>query len=131
MATMDIVKLEGGEPANFLDLGGGVQEQGVFEAFKIITSDPKVKVILVNIFGGIVDCEIIARGINKAYAELGINCPVVCRLEGTNVDSASEILAASGNPVVTSDSMGDAAIKAVAAFKEIGLKFTNKLKNVK
>ena len=75
MATMDIVKLEGGEPANFLDLGGGVQEQGVYEAFRIITSDPRVKTILVNIFGGIVNCEVIARGINRAYAELGITVP--------------------------------------------------------
>jgi succinyl-CoA synthetase beta subunit len=114
MATMDIVKLEGGEPANFLDLGGGVQEQGVYEAFRIITSDPRVKTILVNIFGGIVNCEVIARGINRAYAELGITVPVVCRLEGTNVDSAKQILAASGNPVEAADSMQDAAKKAVA-----------------
>jgi len=114
MATMDIVKLEGGEPANFLDLGGGVQEQGVYEAFRIITSDPRVKTILVNIFGGIVNCEVIARGINRAYAELGITVPVVCRLEGTNVDSAKQILAASGNPVQSADSMQDAAQKAVA-----------------
>jgi len=114
MATMDIVKLEGGEPANFLDLGGGVQEQGVYEAFRIITSDPRVKTILVNIFGGIVNCEVIARGINRAYAELGITVPVVCRLEGTNVDSAKQILAASGNPVQSADSMQDAAKKAVA-----------------
>jgi len=114
MATMDIVKLEGGEPANFLDLGGGVQEQGVYEAFRIITSDPRVKTILVNIFGGIVNCEVIARGINRAYAELGITVPVVCRLEGTNVDSAKAILAASGNPVEAADSMQEAAQKAVA-----------------
>merc|ERR1712003_71472 len=114
MATMDIVKLEGGEPANFLDLGGGVQEQGVYEAFRIITSDPRVKTILVNIFGGIVNCEVIARGINRAYAELGITVPVVCRLEGTNVDSAKAILAASGNPVQSADSMEEAAQKAVA-----------------
>jgi len=114
MATMDIVKLEGGEPANFLDLGGGVQEQGVYEAFRIITSDPRVKTILVNIFGGIVNCEVIARGINRAYAELGITVPVVCRLEGTNVDSAKAILAASGNPVESADSMQEAAQKAVA-----------------
>merc|ERR1712019_71995 len=114
MATMDIVKLEGGEPANFLDLGGGVQEQGVYEAFRIITSDPRVKTILVNIFGGIVNCEVIARGINRAYAELGITVPVVCRLEGTDVDSAKAILAASGNPVESADSMQEAAQKAVA-----------------
>merc|ERR1712008_163836 len=99
----DIVKLEGGEPANLLDLGGGVQEQGVYEAFRIITSDPRVKTILVNIFGGIVNCEVIARGINRAYAELGITVPVVCRLEGTNVDSAE-----------AADSMQEAAQKAVA-----------------
>jgi len=117
MATMDIVKLEGGEPANFLDLGGGVQEQGVYEAFRIITSDPRVKTILVNIFGGIVNCEVIARGINRAYAELGITVPVVCRLEGTNVDSAKAILAASGNPVQSADSMEDAAKKAVATIQ--------------
>jgi len=119
MATMDIVKLEGGEPANFLDLGGGVKEEGVFEAFRIITSDPQVKVILVNIFGGIVNCEIIARGINRAYADLGISCPVVCRLEGTNVESAQEILAQSGNPVVNAANMGDAAVKAVEELKKL------------
>jgi len=119
MATMDIVKLEGGEPANFLDLGGGVKEEGVFEAFRIITSDPQVKVILVNIFGGIVNCEIIARGINRAYADLGISCPVVCRLEGTNVESAQQILAESGNPVVNAANMGDAAVKAVAELKKL------------
>lgn len=117
MATMDIIKLEGGEPANFLDLGGGVQEQGVFEAFRIIAGDQNVKVILVNIFGGIVNCEIIAKGINKAYAELGITMPVVCRLEGLNVDSAKAILAASGYPIVSADSMGDAAVKAVEQLK--------------
>jgi len=113
MATMDIVKLEGGEPANFLDLGGGVQEQGVYEAFRIITSDPRVKTILVNIFGGIVNCEVIARGINRAYAELGITVPVVCRLEGTNVDSAKQILRDSGNPIHPADSMQAAAKIAV------------------
>ena len=112
------MKLEGGEPANFLDLGGGVKEEGVFEAFRIITSDPQVKVILVNIFGGIVNCEIIARGINRAYADLGISCPVVCRLEGTNVESAQEILAQSGNPVVNAANMGDAAVKAVEELKD-------------
>lgn len=115
MATMDIIKLEGGEPANFLDLGGGVQESGVFEALRIITSDARVKVVLVNIFGGIVNCEIIARGVNRAYEELGITTPLVCRLEGTNVDSAKEILAKGGHPVITSDSFGEAAVKAVAA----------------
>ena len=83
-------------------LGGGVQESGVFEALRIITSDARVKVVLVNIFGGIVNCEIIARGVNRAYEELGITTPLVCRLEGTNVDSAKEILANGGHPVITS-----------------------------
>lgn len=110
-------------------LGGGVQESGVFEALRIITSDARVKVVLVNIFGGIVNCEIIARGVNRAYEELGITTPLVCRLEGTNVDSAKEILAKGGHPVITSgkfkdrsifliiflDSFGEAAVKAVAA----------------
>jgi len=115
MATMDIVKLEGGEPANFLDLGGGVTEEGVFQAFKILTSDAGVKTILVNIFGGIVNCETIAHGIIRAYKEIGITYPVTCRLEGTNVESAKAILAASGYPIQPANSMGDAAKKAVAS----------------
>jgi succinyl-CoA synthetase beta subunit len=91
-------------------LGGGVQESGVFEALRIITSDARVKVVLVNIFGGIVNCEIIARGVNRAYEELGITTPLVCRLEGTNVDSAKEILAKGGHPVITSGKFKDTSI---------------------
>ena len=117
MGTMDIVKLHGGEPANFLDVGGGTDAEKVSEAFKLITSDPGVKAILVNIFGGIVRCDLIAEGIVKAVRETGVDVPVVVRLEGTNVERGRAILAESGLAVIPADSLADAADKAVAAVK--------------
>ena len=115
MGTMDIIKLHGGEPANFLDVGGGTDAEKVSEAFKLITSDPNVKAILVNIFGGIVRCDLIAEGIIKAVRETGVEIPVVVRLEGTNVERGRELLAKSGLAVIPAESLADAAEKAVAA----------------
>ena len=115
MGTMDILKLHGGEPANFLDVGGGTDAEKVSEAFKLITSDPNVKAILVNIFGGIVRCDLIAEGIIKAVRETGVEIPVVVRLEGTNVERGRELLAKSGLAVIPAESLADAAEKAVAA----------------
>jgi len=115
MGTMDIVKLHGGEPANFLDVGGGTDAEKVSEAFKLITSDSNVKAILVNIFGGIVRCDLIAEGIIKAVRETGVEIPVVVRLEGTNVERGRELLAESGLAVISAESLADAAEKAVAA----------------
>lgn len=117
MATMDIIKLNGGEPANFLDVGGGVKEDQVLKAFEILTSDPKVKGILVNIFGGIVNCATIANGVVKASKTLNLNVPLVVRLEGTNVTKAREILRNSGLPIQTANNLDDAAQKAIAALK--------------
>jgi len=118
MATMDIIKLEGSDPANFLDVGGGASAERVTIAFKIILSDPNVKGILVNIFGGIMRCDTIAEGIVAAAKELDIHVPLVVRLEGTNVDKGKAILDKSGLDIVSADSLGDAAKKAVAALKE-------------
>uniref|UniRef100_A0A6Q2XFP5 Succinate--CoA ligase [GDP-forming] subunit beta, mitochondrial n=1 Tax=Esox lucius TaxID=8010 RepID=A0A6Q2XFP5_ESOLU len=115
MATCDIIDLHGGKPANFLDLGGGVKERQVYEAFKLLTADPKVEAILVNIFGGIVNCAIIANGITKACRELELKVPLVVRLEGTNVQEAKKILSESGLPIVAANDLDDAAKKAVAA----------------
>jgi succinyl-CoA synthetase beta subunit len=115
MATMDIIKLHGGEPANFLDVGGGATAEKVAEAFKLIISDPKVKAILVNIFGGIVRCDLIAEGIIKAVQEVGVNVPVVVRLEGTNVEAGKKILSESKLKIISADDLADAATKAVAA----------------
>ena len=115
MGTMDIIKLHGGEPANFLDVGGGTDAGKVAEAFKLIVSDPKVEAILVNIFGGIVRCDLIARGIIEAVAEAGIRVPVVVRLEGTNAARGRELLADSGLALIPAHSLADAATKAVAA----------------
>ncbi len=115
MGTMDIVKLHGGEPANFLDVGGGTDAEKVSEAFKLIVSDEKVKAILVNIFGGIVRCDLIAEGIIKAVKEVGVSLPVVVRLEGTNVEAGRKMLADSGLSVIAAESLADAASKAVAA----------------
>lgn len=119
MATMDIVKLSGGEPANFLDVGGGTTAARVAEAFKIICSDPNVKAILVNIFGGIVRCDLIADGIMQAVKEVGVNVPVVVRLEGTNVNEGKRKLAESGLAITSADDLGDAALKVVAAAKGV------------
>ena len=115
MGTMDIVKLYGGEPANFLDVGGGTDAEKVSEAFKLITSDPNVKAILVNIFGGIVRCDLIAEGIIKAVRVTGVDVPVVVRLEGTNGERGRELLSQSGLAVIPAESLADAAEKAVAA----------------
>ena len=117
MATMDIIKLYGAEPANFLDVGGGATKEKVTEAFKIITSDPNVKGILVNIFGGIMRCDIIAEGIIAAVKEVGLKVPLVVRLEGTNVEKGKEIIATSGLNVIAGDNLADAAEKIVKAVK--------------
>ena len=117
MATMDIIKLYGAEPANFLDVGGGATKEKVTEAFKIITSDPNVKGILVNIFGGIMRCDIIAEGILAAVREVGLQVPLVVRLEGTNVDLGKKIIAESGLNVIAGDDLSDAAKKIVKAVK--------------
>ncbi|EXJ15211.1 Succinyl-CoA ligase [ADP-forming] beta chain [Imhoffiella purpurea] len=115
MATMDLVKLHGGAPANFLDVGGGATAARVAEAFKLILSDPKVEAVLVNIFGGIVRCDLIAEGIIQAVREVRVGVPVVVRLEGTNAEQGLRMLAESGLPVATASSLGEAADKAVAA----------------
>ena len=117
MATMDIIKLNGAFPANFLDVGGGASKEKVAAAFKIILSDPAVKGILVNIFGGIMKCDIIADGIVAAAREVNISVPLVVRLEGTNVAEGKAILAHSGLPIVSADDLGDAARKIVAEVK--------------
>ncbi len=117
MATMDIIKLEGAEPANFLDVGGGANKEKVTAAFKIILSDPAVKGILVNIFGGIMRCDIIADGIVAAAREVQLNVPLVVRLEGTNVQQGKDILANSGLPIIAANDLGDAARKIVAQVK--------------
>ena len=117
MATMDIIKLEGAEPANFLDVGGGANKEKVTAAFKIILSDPAVKGILVNIFGGIMRCDIIAEGIVAAAREVDLHVPLVVRLEGTNVQQGKDILASSGLPIIAANDLGDAARKIVAEVK--------------
>jgi succinyl-CoA synthetase beta subunit len=117
MATMDIIKFYGGEPANFLDVGGGATEEQVTEAFKILISDKNVKAILVNIFGGIMKCDIIAQGIINAAKTLKLSVPLVVRLEGTNVELGKRLLRESGLPLITADDLADAAQKAVAAAK--------------
>jgi succinyl-CoA synthetase beta subunit len=115
MATMDVIKLAGGEPANFLDVGGGTNAERVKEAFKLILSDTKVKAILVNIFGGIVRCDLIAEGIINAVKEIDVSVPVVVRLEGTNVDEGKQLLADSGFAIIPADDLNDGARKAVEA----------------
>ena len=117
MATMDIIKLYGEEPANFLDVGGGATKERVAAAFKIITSDPKVKGILVNIFGGIMQCDVVAAGVVAAVKDVGLRVPLVVRLEGTNVDKGKEIINTSGLNVISADDLDDAAQKIVKAVK--------------
>ncbi len=117
MATMDIIKLYGAEPANFLDVGGGATKEKVTEAFKIITSDPQVKGILVNIFGGIMRCDVIAEGVVAAVKEVGLEVPLVVRLEGTNVDEGKKIINESGLNVIAADDLKDGAEKIVKAVK--------------
>ena len=118
MATMDIIKLNGEEPANFLDVGGGADKEKVTNAFKLILKDPAVKGILVNIFGGIMRCDIIAEGIIAAAKEANLSVPLVVRLEGTNVELGKKILAESGLPIISADNLGDAAAKIVAEVKK-------------
>jgi succinyl-CoA synthetase beta subunit len=118
MATMDIIKLCGSEPANFLDVGGGATKEKVTEAFKIILSDPNVKGILVNIFGGIMRCDVIAEGVVAAAREVELDKPLVVRLEGTNVEQGKQIMAESGLTIIAADNLGDAAEKVVKAVKE-------------
>ena len=119
MATMDLIKLHGGEPANFLDVGGGVTAERVAEAFKIILSDPAVKGILVNIFGGIVRCDLIAEGIMQAAKDVKINVPLVVRLEGTNAKEGRELLANSGMDIIGAETLADAADKIVVAAQKL------------
>lgn len=118
MATMDIIKLYGSEPANFLDVGGSATKERVTAAFKIILSDPNVEGILVNIFGGIMRCDVIAEGVVAAAKEVSLHVPLVVRLEGTNVDLGKQILADSGLPITSADNLADAAEKIVTAVKE-------------
>jgi succinyl-CoA synthetase beta subunit len=118
MATMDIIKLYGMAPANFLDVGGSATKEKVTAAFKIISSDPKVKGILVNIFGGIMKCDIIAEGVVAAVSEAGLTIPLVVRLEGTNVELGKKIIKDSGLNVVPADNLDDAAQKIVKAVKD-------------
>jgi succinyl-CoA synthetase beta subunit len=118
MATMDIIKLYGGSPANFLDVGGGATKERVTVAFKLILSDPNVEAILVNIFGGIMRCDVIAEGIVSAAREVNLHVPLVVRLEGTNVELGRKILSQSGLPLIAAENFEDAARKVVAALKE-------------
>jgi succinyl-CoA synthetase beta subunit len=118
MATMDIIKLYGSSPANFLDVGGGATKERVTAAFKIILSDPNVEGILVNIFGGIMRCDVIAEGVVAAAREVSLNVPLVVRLEGTNVELGKDIMAKSGLPIISADNLADAAEKIVRAVKE-------------
>jgi succinyl-CoA synthetase beta subunit len=115
MATMDIIKLAGGEPANFLDVGGGASQERVEQAFKILLADPNVKAVLINIFGGIVRCDMVALGVVAAAKNLGMSIPIVARLEGTNVEEGRRVLRESGINILTADGMRDAAEKVVAA----------------
>ena len=119
MATMDIIKLHGGDPANFLDVGGGATRERVTTAFKLILSDPNVEGILVNIFGGIMRCDVIAEGVIAAAKEVSLHVPLVVRLEGTNVDLGKKILSESGLAIISADDLGDAAEKIVRAVKEV------------
>ena len=118
MATMDIIKLYGASPANFLDVGGGATKERVAAAFKIILSDPHVEGILVNIFGGIMRCDVIAEGVVAAAREVSLNVPLVVRLEGTNVALGKDIMAQSGLPIISADNLADAAEKVVKAVQE-------------
>ena len=118
MATMDIIKLYGGSPANFLDVGGGATRERVATAFKLILSDPNVEGILVNIFGGIMRCDVIAEGVVGAAREINLHVPLVVRLEGTNVDLGKKIMQQSGLPIVAAENLADAAQKIVTAVKE-------------
>jgi succinyl-CoA synthetase beta subunit len=115
MATMDIVKYAGGEPANFLDVGGGANAEKVAAAFRIILADPSVKGVFINIFGGIMQCDVLAQGVVDAAKEVRVGIPLVVRLEGTNVEKGREIIAKSGLAIISADGMTDGARKAVEA----------------
>jgi succinyl-CoA synthetase beta subunit len=115
MATMDVIKLYGGEPANFLDVGGGASKENVKAAFKILLSDPNVKGVLINIFGGIMKCDVIASGVMAAVQEIDLSVPLVVRLEGTNVELGRKMLEESGLPIITASDLDEAASKIVAA----------------
>lgn len=115
MATMDIIKLHGGEPANFLDVGGGASQERVENAFRILLADESVKAVLINIFGGIVRCDMVAKGVVAAAKNLDVKIPIVARLEGTNVEEGKKVLESSGMGIITADGMSDAAAKVVAA----------------
>ncbi|HEX8369536.1 MAG TPA: succinate--CoA ligase subunit beta, partial [Pyrinomonadaceae bacterium] len=117
MATMDIIKHAGGEPANFLDVGGGASQQRVENAFRILLADENVKAVLINIFGGIVRCDMVANGVVAAAKNLGVSIPIVARLEGTNVEEGKRVLSESGMGIISADGMRDAAEKVVAAAK--------------
>ena len=117
MATMDIIKLCGGMPANFLDVGGGASKEKVTEAFKLMLKNKNLRAILVNIFGGIMKCDVIAEGVVAAAREVHLTVPLVVRLEGTNVDLGKKILAESGLPIISAENMTDAATKVVASAK--------------
>jgi succinyl-CoA synthetase beta subunit len=118
MGTMDIVQLHGGKPANFLDVGGGATKERVIEAFKIILSDENVKAVLINIFGGIVRCDLIAEGVIGAVQEVGVTVPVIVRLEGNNADLGRKVLADSGLNIIAATSLTDAAEQSVKAAAE-------------
>jgi succinyl-CoA synthetase beta subunit len=120
MATMDIIKLYGGSPANFLDVGGGATKERVTAAFKLILSDPNVEAILVNIFGGIMRCDVIAEGVVSAARQVNLHVPLVVRLEGTNVELGRKILSQSGLPIIAAEDFADAAQKVVATLAEAG-----------
>jgi succinyl-CoA synthetase beta subunit len=115
MATMDIIKLYGGEPANFLDVGGGASKQTVAEAFKILLADDRVRGVLINIFGGIMRCDIIAQGVVDAAREMSVKVPLVVRLQGTNVELGRKILSESGLAIIPAETMSEAAEKIVKA----------------
>jgi succinyl-CoA synthetase beta subunit len=117
MATMDIIKFVGGKPANFLDVGGGAKKDQIMNAFRILTSDKDVKAVMINIFGGILRCDVLAQGVVETARELNLQLPVVVRMEGTNVDQGKEILRSSGLKLTIAEDMKDAAEKAVAAAK--------------
>jgi succinyl-CoA synthetase beta subunit len=118
MATMDIIKLCGGEPANFLDVGGGASKEKVAQAFKILLADPRVRGVLINIFGGIMRCDVLAQGIVDAAHEMNIQVPLVVRMEGTNVAQGKKILADSGMAIIPAETMAEAAEKIVAAVEK-------------
>ncbi|HMB05813.1 MAG TPA: succinate--CoA ligase subunit beta, partial [Isosphaeraceae bacterium] len=118
MSTMDLIKYHGGEPANFLDVGGGASKDQVLEGFRILLGAPNVKAVLVNIFGGIMRCDVIASALLAAYNELDFRVPLVVRLEGTNVEAGKKLLEASGRKIITASGLTDAAQKVVAAANE-------------